>query len=259
VLIHDPQPVNAGSLYWLTWRGFACGSKLGGHCLDYFNIQGSGEKCTSALDDLGCTNAAEEYEQIHQISEAETAITALLGSDAGSKLRAGLVVPDSVRRIVCNQRLLIHGARILFSPAGLPSLSKIGTTRLLCELQGETWRDPASIFLIDREQGGWLLAGFGASRTTQWLRQSADPLLSALGQGAAIPGLPPPEPMNLYEVEIPGTGDLLLVAPGGNLTFHFQAPEGLVPRSLLDVLKDPAGGIGSPTLESLLRNLPPGD
>ncbi|HEX3555342.1 MAG TPA: hypothetical protein VIA62_19125 [Thermoanaerobaculia bacterium] len=265
VLIHDPWPVQTGNPYWLTWRGFACGFKLGGHCVDYFDIQGTGAppKCyeKQELDDLDCQKTAPaEYEQIHQLSEAEKAITALLEGDFGSSLRRGLKVPDSVRHIICNQRLLIHGARIVFAADGSVALSKIGTTRLLCELQDGTWRAPASIFLIDQQQRGWLLAGFGASQTTEWHRQRSNSLISAFDHKAAANGTPPDERIDLYEVEIPGTGDILLIlddAKDGNLTHHFQAPPGQEPRPLRDVLQDPVGGPGSETLEAWLRGLPP--
>ncbi len=266
VLIHDPWPPQAGNSYWLTWRGFGCGFKLGGHCVDYYDIQGTAAppSCPvtsdqDALDPFDCaTTPPVDYEKLHELSEAPVAITELLRSDKGPDLRKGLGLSDSANQISCNQRLLLHGARLDFAGDGPPALHKMGTTRLLCTLTGDGGRVPSSIFLIDQVPAGWLLAGFGASHTTLWLTQAAGSLLLAQEQKALPEGFAATGTIDLNLVEVPGTGDLLLVRDdlsAGFPTVRFQAPAGEGPRPLLKMLAEPMAGPGSKSLGDRLRAL----
>lgn len=265
VLVLDPQPVRAGDRYWLTWRGFACGFRLGGHCVDYYDIRESPTELTCAkpngeLDDFECGKTApEEFEKIYELPQAEAAVTGLLESSHGPVLRSGLDVPPEAGEIVCDRQIRVRGARLMLSGADLPILTPVGTTRLLCELGGEGAGSPASIFLFDRDEGGWLLAGFGGDRTTAWLRQGARELLRAAAPEGADEVPTPAAPAELFEVVIPGTGDRLLILPRGgeaDLAVRFNAPVERPPLPLGDVLQDLVAGESSPTLESWIRDLP---
>jgi Papain-like cysteine protease AvrRpt2 len=262
VLIHDPWPVQMGDSYWLTWRGFGCGFKLGGHCVDYYDIQGTGapKSCplpSGDLDAFDCgTTPPADYERVSEIPAAPLAITELLKSASGFLLRKGLGLSESTNQITCNERLLIRGARLVFPDNGTPSLQEIGTTRLLCTFGGGG--GPSSIFLIDQTPGGWLLVGFGASHTTLWLAQSAGALLMGLDQHTTPGGFAAAGSVVLHLVDIPGTGDLLLVrddASAGFPTVRFQAPASAGPRPLLKVLAEPLAGPDSRSLEHRLRAL----
>lgn len=261
VLILDPQPIQTGDRYWLTWRGFSCGSFLGGHCVDYYDLQGTAAPpkypATVDLDGVGCGSPAVSFEKIHEISESAEIVNRLLQGETGVRLRKGLGAPGQNGGIECDLGIRVHGARIAFDKDAGAVPSKIGTTRLLCDLQGDSGRVPASIFLIDRGPEEWLLAGFGAPHTSQWIRRTAEIVRKQKGIAAGTPKVPI---IDLYEVEVPGTGDLLLVVPdpaAGYPAFHFQAELGLAKdqRPLRDVLKESVGNAGSRTLESWLRGL----
>jgi hypothetical protein len=266
VLILDPEPQRQGRSNWATWSGFACGmlggSPAQGHCVDYYDIQDPGAKpsCPAVANDLndldpvGCDpNAADSKEKITELSKAAGAIRDLLQGPFAATLRRGLEIENPVNDVRCDLRFLVQGARIGFNADGSPAPSTIGTTRLLCDIQAASEVQPASIFLIDQPgAASWLLAGFGDKNTTRWLQQKAQTFLK---QGPQALG----KPVHLYEVEIPGTGDLLEIVDdqaAGYPTFRF--PEGptfndKAQRKLRELLGDPVAGKDLCSLEAWLR------
>jgi len=254
VLIQDPWPVEIGNTYWLTWRGFACGLQLSGHCVDYYDVQkseGAPASCDASqpLDNTDCSQPSAE--PAYQLSDVAATVASTLRDNPS--IRHAIGVPDEFQDLACNPQQLLRSARITFAPDGSEIVDKIGTSRLLCAARTSRASIGISIFLKDRGTNTWTIAGFGARQVTTFLQLYAKPLLR--GQ----PGAP-----ELYEVEIPSTGDILLIAPNlaDRPTIHFPldqphdtplVPSEQQPRSLKIVLgNDKVGGVKSETLGSYL-------
>ena len=256
VLIQDPWPVEIGNTYWLTWRGFACGLQLSGHCVDYYDVQkseGAPPSCDASqpLDDTDCSHPSAE--PAYQLSDVAATVASTLRDTPN--IRHAIGVPDEFQDLACNTQQLLRSARITFAPDDSEMVNKIGTSRLLCTVGTNQASIGISIFLKDRTADTWTIVGFGAPQVTPWLQLYANTLR---GDRAVAP--------ELYEVEIPSTGDILLIAPNdkNQPTIHFPLvqpgtplrPSGQQPRSLKEVLgNDKVGGLRSATLGSYLFGL----
>jgi hypothetical protein len=245
LLVLDPWPQAKGGRYWLNWMGYACGYRLGGHCVDYYDVQGGGvppPACAvpDALAPTGCEGAKAEFQPVFTLAAAiDTAAGvagAMLGGEDGQRLRRGLEAPDSAKRVSCDAPLVLYGGRIGTDADGSTIVSPLGSARAICTLYGEAWSSAVSLFFIGSGQEGWRFAGFGGVETAQELQRAADPLVSA----KADANVEVARARELYEVDIPGTGTLLLVddRPGVDQALNVERPE-LGLRSLADVLKDP--------------------
>lgn len=274
VLVLNPWPLMSGDRYWLTWRGFGCGWKRGGHCVDYYNVQGrtGPSRCDDApsLDTFECgVTEPASFEIISDIAKAEEVVGGLINGVHGPEITAGLALSISGFsangiEVHCDEGVLVRGAQLAYSAEEVPSLLPIGTTRLLCELRMRLYSVPFSVLLFDDSAHNWVLAGFGAANLTDWLQRSAQRLIgeryitSDFLPSSIDPDDSAGEPVELFEVIIYGTGDNLLILPdgeGGYLGLHYSVERDQNPRPLSDLLKEPIDGESAPTLDRWLRRL----
>jgi hypothetical protein len=259
VLALDPWPhgEGGGEVYWLSWRGFACGRFGNGHCVSYYNLQGARRRAPCSVstmqDATDCFAGPSPLETIADLDDVGRYVGELLKGRPGRRLRRALRIPMGRAAVDCDSRLLFREAVPALVGAQV-SYQRTQRTRVLCTVKvGSRQYDASAMLFASAERapsGSYSFVGLGRGAWTDWVKEQAQLMLPQ--NVAAADTLLVTE---LVELFVPGRGQLLLIddrGAQGVRAIRYGGPPGGLPRSLDAVLEEQAFP-GGPTVGAELR------